>query len=368
MDTQDDQEIVVDEPTVSIRDSLEAALNEQDSTGESADRASDEADGYALEGGDRGSASAPPPAARVRDETGKFAKKPDTEQKPEAKPKEADADPGKESGEADKPADSDRAGPPSSWNAEGRELYANADPKLQEYIRTREGQMHEGIAKLKTEYEGKATFAEQMWREIAPHKHLIDREGGNPVAAVRDLLGMAALMRTGTPDQKRQLLLSTAQQYGVDLSGAEQPNPQPMHDPRVDTLEQTLRQMAQQNEQQTRQQLQSEVETFAESHPHFEDVRVEMGRLIEAGLAQDMNDAYERAIWSVPEIRQKVQAEASAKSEAERKAKAREQVDKAKRASGSVSGAPGMAGNGQSTTPAPTLRAELERNMNALRA
>ncbi|MCH2458987.1 MAG: hypothetical protein MK186_13180 [Henriciella sp.] len=362
MDTQDtDQEFQQDEP-VSIRDSLEAALTEQASEEGAAPAPTDDTSGDEV-------SPASPAGDRPRDEHGKFTKKPE-EQKPEATPNEG-AEPGKESGEADKPAETDHAGPPSSWNAEGRDLFAKADPKLQEYIRTREGQMHEGIAKLKNEYEGKATFAEEMWREIAPHKHLIDKEGGNPVLAVRDLLGMAALMRTGTHEQKRQLLLSTAQQFGVDLSGTQanpQEAPQVLHDPRVDTLEQTLRQMAAQNEQQTRQQLQSDVEKFAQSHPHFDDVRVEMGRLIEAGIAKDMDDAYERAIWSVPDVRQKVQAEAAEKTAKEREAKAREQAEKAKRASGSVTGAPGMAGSGQAVAPASTLREEIERNAQALRA
>lgn len=351
LDTQDTDQEIQDEPVLSIRDSLEAALKSQ--ADEPVQSAPDE-------GGDAEEKSSAPASDRPRDETGKFTKK------PEAAPIEA-AEPGKEIGEAHKPAD----GVPSSWNAKGRELFAKAPPELQEYIRTREGQMQEGVAKLKSEFQGKADFAEAMWREIAPHKHLIDREGGNPVAAVRDLLGMAALMRTGTHEQKRQLLLSTARQFGVNLTDTQadpQGQPQPAYDPRVDTLEQTLRAMAAQNQEQTRQQLTSQVEEFSKAHPHFESVRVEMGRLIEAGIASDMKDAYERAIWLNPEVRQKVQAEAQEKATREKEARAKEQAEKARRASGSVTGAPGMAGNGNAQAPAPTLRAELERNLQAQRA
>ena len=231
--------------------------------------------------------------------------------------------------------------------------------------------MQEGVAKLKTEYEGKARFAEDMWREIAPHNHLIEREGGNPVAAVRDLLGMAALMRTGTEEQKRKLLLDTAQQFGVNLhpdaQGVAQPAQQ-FSDPRVDELQGTLKQMMTQQEQRERAQLQSDVEQFAQDKPHFEKVRGEMGRLIQSGLANDLNDAYERAIWLVPEVREQVQAELAEKTAKDKEAKSREQAEKARKASGSVTGAPGLAGNGQAVTPAPTVRAELERAMAAQRA
>jgi len=38
-------------------------------------------------------------------------------------------------------------------------------------------------------------------------------------------------------------------------------------------------------------------------HEHFEAVRQEMGRLIQAGSAQTLQDAYDKAFWSLPETR-----------------------------------------------------------------
>jgi hypothetical protein len=59
-----------------------------------------------------------------------------------------------------------------------------------------------------------------------------------------------------------------------------------------------------------------------------------------------------------------VQAETQAKADQERKAAQTAQVAKAKNAAVSVTGAPGNAGSSK-PAPAPSLRAELERQMAA---
>lgn len=357
LDTQDNDQL---EEPVSVRESLEAALKEAGSE----DVNTSDQDALSPESDDpQGGSDNDPAASRSRDETGKFTKKEDQSK--------VTTD-GKQDGPDDKQEDSESSGAPSSWNGEGRVLFDKADPALQNYIRTREGQMHEGVAKLKQEYEGKANFADEMWREVSPYQKMIEAEGGTPALAVRDLLGMAALMRTGTTEQKRQLLLNTARQFGVNLSSENseqsQEPPQAAHDPRFDAIENTLRAMMTRDEQQTRATLESDVAKFAADNPHFEEVRGEMAKLIEAGIATDLQDAYERAVWLNPGVREKVQGEVAEKAAKEKEAKAREQAEKARKASGSVTGAPGLAGNGGSQAPAPTLRGELERAMSAGRA
>lgn len=236
---------------------------------------------------------------------------------------------------------------------------------MQAYIQQRESEVNAGVQKLKGELQGKASFAEAMWKEIQPYDEMIRGEGGNPVAAVRDLLGMAATMRRGTPEQKRHILLSTARQFGVDLSGADDPGSQP--DPMIQALQNEiygLKNQFQTREQQAieqqRQTLQSEIDRFKADKPHFEQVRGVMGELIQIGRATDLQDAYDKAIRLDDGLFSQLQADAKRREAEQQTSAQRERASRAKAAGVSVSGAPGMAGNG-SSAPAPTVRAELER-------
>ena len=317
----------------SIRDSIESALSEAASR----EAVSDDAPAVEEEGPARGP-------------DGKFAKR---EAPVEAAPEEIP--------EADKPPAVEA---PASWSKEGRELFTGADPKLREYIMQRDRQQQEGVAKLKHEYEGKAKFAEEMWGEIAPYQQLIESEGGTPAGAVRELLQTAALMRQGTPQQKAQALYQIARQFNVPLSGEQ---PETPSDPRYDALQQELQsvrnefgQFRQSAADQQTQALQAEVDAFKAEHPHFEAVRATMGRLIQSGEAEGLKDAYEKAVWLNPDIRESTLSEQEAAKEAERKAQERERTEKAKKAAGSVTGAPGLAGN--PSRPAPkSIRGALEQ-------
>lgn len=310
-------------------------------------------------------------AQRARDEQGRFAK---TDKQPEkaAAPAKAQTE---IPPEADKPEATQEAKPaaieaPASWNAQGREMFAKADPKLREYILQRDQEQAAGVAKLKEQYEGKAKFAESMWAEVAPYEAMIRAEGGTPQSAVKSLLGMAYIMRTGTPQQKQQLLLKTAQDFGVDL-GAPLPEQQRL-DPTVDalqreiaTLKQELGNWRNQQESERQSSILSEIEQFKANHPHFEAVRVTMGRLLDTGEAKDLEDAYDKAVWANPELRAQLLKEQQEKAEKDRAEKAKAEAARAKAASVSIAGAPGNAGNGAGKAPASSIRAELEQQFYA---
>ncbi len=71
------------------------------------------------------------------------------------------------------------------------------------------------------------------------------------------------------------------------------------------------------------------IDTFGSDpkHPYFQDVKVHMGRLMSAGAAKDMQDAYDQATWANPVIRQQLlqqQTEAADKDRAAAVAKAKQ--------------------------------------------
>jgi hypothetical protein len=80
---------------------------------------------------------------------------------------------------------------------------------------------------------------------------------------------------------------------------------------------------AQQHEQ---QQAVSQVETFGKdaAHPHFGAVRNTMANLMQSGEARDLQEAYDKAIWIVPEVRTKMISETEAKRQQEAVKKATE--------------------------------------------
>jgi FtsZ-binding cell division protein ZapB len=331
---------------LSIRDSLEAAIVEVAASSSDEDTPTEIRD----------------QTDRARDESGKFAKK------PEGAPEAAEGDPPVKP-EADKQPVAE-SGAPTSWNAQGRDLYAAAPPELQSYIRQREGEMQKGVEKLKSDFEGKANFADAMWKEIQPYDQMIRSEGGNPVAAVRDLLGMAKMMRVGSQEQKRGLLLETARQFGVDLGVANDPQTSdPANDAlrrEIDALKQQFQSKEQQQIEQQTAQLNAEIDKFKADKPHFDRVRAVMGELIEIGRAQGLDDAYQKAIRLDDELFQQIQTDAQKREAANQNAG--ERARKAKAAGSSVSGAPGMAGSGPTKAPAQSIRAEIEQAFNAQRA
>jgi hypothetical protein len=322
--------------------------------------------------------------SRARDDSGRFARKTETAAAPEADARSTSAEveqaaaPSEVSPPDDKPVEPAQQqtaaiDAPTSWNAAARDLFTKADPALREYIAKRDAEQQAGVAKLKQTYESKAAFAERMWGEIAPYEQLLRQEGTTPDRAVASLMRTAATLRTGSSEQKATALAQVARQYGIDIGHVAHiaQTPQAGPDPAVYSIQQELAQVKatlaqrQQMEAQAQQQsLISEVEAFKPFAPHFDAVREDMAAILASGRATTLQEAYDRAVWMNPETRAKVQAETQAKADQERKAAQTAQVAKAKNAAVSVTGAPGNAGSSK-PAPAPSLRAELERQMAA---
>ena len=105
---------------------------------------------------------------------------------------------------------------------------------------------------------------------------------------------------------------------------------------------------------------QSELQKFTSdpAHIYYEDVKEDMALLLSQGRAQDLKDAYEKAFWMNPKVREAVQADQLRQAEAKRLNEAKQKAANAKRASFDVSG------TGATNTASKqdlTLRQELEQ-------
>ena len=259
---------------------------------------------------------------------------------------------------------------PQSWSAADRAHWDKIPAEVQAVIARREEEAHRGITSMGQD----AAFGRKVNEVVSPYLPMIRAEGGDPVGAVQSLLQTAYTLRAGNPEQKVQMFQHLAQQFGVDLqavqAGAQQVDPQ------VASLRQELAQLRghlQQGEQQQHQQVQAHaqqlIEAFAADpkNEFYGQVAPMMGQLILSGQASDMQDAYDKACWAMPDVRSTILTRQTADAEAKRAAEAKARADAKRRAAGSISGSPG-APVSTTTTAANqnlSLRDELRANLRA---
>ena len=271
-------------------------------------------------------------AGRARDEKGRFAPKAAAESNDGTSP---DIDPSAPDRSAAPPVPSV---PPElqklGLRKEEAEAIAANPVAMQAFMRRNE-EMRRGME----QFQAKAQFGSAMAQAVSPFMATIQSLGTTPDVAVQRLLAADHSLRYGTPQQKAAMVAKIAQDYGVDLNNVSTEQPMPV-DPQVTQLQSQLQQMQswiqqqnQQREWQERQALDSEIAKFQQDpkHTHFEAVRSDMAALLQAGIAQNLEDAYERAIYANPAVRAQVLAEQQAAAEEKRRAEAAQKAQAAKR-------------------------------------
>jgi hypothetical protein len=272
-----------DEP-ISLRDTIESAIIEETPV---------ESTETALEA---------PKSDRVRDDSGKFAKTSVTDDNTfgpepvETKPR------------------------PSSWKKDYEEQWGQLDPTLQDYIGQREADYAKGVSTYKNQWDSVAPLVQA----IEPFMPLLQQHNIEPSTWISNLGKAHATLAMGSPEQKMQMFAQLANDYGVSLNGLTGQGSDPQFAMMAQELNQVKNQWNQFQSQQERleqNQLQNEIYSFQNDKPYFEEVRETMAGLLQAGMADDLQSAYDKAIRLQDGVFQKVQAEQANKSEADRHAK-----------------------------------------------
>ena len=250
-----------------------------------------------------------PKTSRPRDESGKFAKSapeaqdeatevldPETVQEVQAKPR------------------------PSSWKKDYEEHWGKLDPTLQDYIQQREADYAKGVSTYKNQWDS----AQPLIRAIEPFAPILQQHNIDPAQWISNLGRAHSVLALGSPEQKQQMFAQLANDYGVSLNEVGGG----YADPQFSLIAQELNQIKNQwNQFQTQQErteqasLQNEIQSFSTDKPYFDEVRETMAGLLQAGMANDLQSAYDKAIRLNDNISQKVQAEQAHKSESDRQAK-----------------------------------------------
>lgn len=256
--------------------------------------------------------------------------------------------------------------PPASWRREQHEVWNAADPRMQEYAYQREEQMRAGVAP----FQEKARYADQMQQVIEPYMQTIQGLGIEPYQAVGALMNADYTLRNSSPQDRLVYFAKLAQSYGVDLNQVGRLPQQSPVDPMVYTLQNELNNVRgevqswkNQQEQVQTTALLGEIDKFSQTVYHFEEARPAMIQLLQGGMADDLQDAYNKAVRIDPNLFDAVYQSQQAGVGVEKRAAANRAAKSARAAAVSVrSSTPGA----QTTTRAQDRRSLLAEQFDAM--
>lgn len=182
-----------------------------------------------------------------------------------------------------------------SWKKEAQTALGSLPPETQQMIQEREEQFHRGIE----QYKSFANEGKRYSKIMAPYMDYLNQLQVTPDQAIPRLIETERVLRTADPQQRNQMFLQLAHDYGINVQDLTNTH----FDPYRYQLEQRLaEQQAQlQTLSQSRQMaeeaaMSQSIDQFAAQHEHFEDVRELMADLLDRGFANTLDEAYAKAI------------------------------------------------------------------------
>jgi len=265
---------------------------------------------------------------------------------------------------------------PGTWSAEEKAEFANLPEKVQATVLRREGDRDRAFSQKQAEMNQKAQSYKAMDQVFEPYDEVLAMNGVDKPNLIRQYLAYDKALANDPVGTLKTL----ASRVGVDLSSLNQEAEGEEASPQFLALKRELEETRQtvnsfqterqQQEallsQQRQQDLIGQLTTFAQStdetgnlkYPHFEELRVAMGALMDSGQAPDMDSAYNQALWGSPNHRDSLLAAQRRELEKSTKAVKAAHAKKAVKAAVSVSGSPGGA---EPPASVGTIREELEK-------
>lgn len=258
---------------------------------------------------------------------------------------------------------------PKAWGADKAAIWSGLSPEALAYISEREAQMeafhgkHAGVSKWADIAAENGTSLPEVLERVHQVENVMASDPASGLIAACQMVGMDAQSAVAAL-QGALAKLGVAGNSPEGVSGELKPQ-QPVADPRVEVLTQRLSSIEQTFQAQAMAKANDQVQAF------FADAKNEFARELQNEIAQelramramgqqpDLAKAYERALWTRPDVREKLVAKQIAeKTEEAAKLKAQELI-KARSASRSVAGSPPLA-EGRSSADRPSkLRDEI---------
>lgn len=294
-------------------------------------------------------------AHKPRDEKGRFAStKPPSEEEGGDEQVSAEGEESLSGEETDQPAGNEQTPDPKeatvempkSWSKDDAETWASLPPAAKERILQRETETMQALSRAGREVSAFRN-ARPVLDAIAPHSEYLaavgQQLGQHPANLINGVLNFERSLRTApTNEAKIGILGQIAAEYGIDLTPLAGPDAArilsehraPAPDPRIDAIlarqQEWDRRFAEQQraeEASAQKQMADTVKAFetnTKEYPYFAAVKQEMSAILQTLEDGDrpanelLKEAYEKACYLNPQIREKVIADRIAAEEAKR--------------------------------------------------
>lgn len=246
---------------------------------------------------------------------------------------------------------------PSSWRAEDRQHWEAAPEDVRKIIAAREQNWQKESEKYKAAHENWSRFHPVIQR----FDKLFQEEGVAPDQGIANVLQLAHNLRYGD-DEIRGRVLETLQNIYAPKKKKEfiDPDVGEVHNEltqRLAQLEQGLNSLNQGFRGYIEEGTRREIESFGKdpAHKHLDKLSNMMAKMMNGGLATDMEHAYSMALKLHPDLVDKAEAEQSRNQSDIKKAQSRQALQAA---------GINVRGNGRApegSKPQPSLRKSLEK-------
>ena len=222
--------------------------------------------------------------------------------------------------------------PPASWKATTREKFNALPDDVKAEIHRREVQTSVAIQRGK-EGEG---FKATLDAIVDPYRPMLQAAGADEFQAIHYMFKTQAVLRTGTPSQMLDDLLSGQEpQQGEDVQTRQYIDQQLAP---VQQLLQEVQRGKASNQQNQQDRVQTALQKFSSNHEYYQDVREDMADIMEMsanrGVTITLEDAYARAC----SLNDDISTVLSQRSAAATNAKGQEASKRRRRAAKSLAG------------------------------
>lgn len=210
----------------------------------------------------------------------------------------------------------DHTKPPSAWTPEMKAKWNGIPEDIRKEVTRREEASARGVQQLKQHYEP----MEQIYKAIEPYGAYFQHIQRHPIDYLQEVINIEQTMTLGNPAQKVQMILSLADRYGVPMRQAldsamggklnamiQQAHQQWQTPPEIPPdVARELYELRQSQEAIVNQAVDAELNQFLAdgTKPFFEHVKDKMADLIEQGVCEGFDDAYNMAVYLDPNLRQ----------------------------------------------------------------
>lgn len=280
------------------------------------------------------------------------------------------------------PADDKPLEPPARWSKEEKEEFAGLDPRVQKLLLTRNKGLEGDYTRKMQEIAQERSRYTSLEQVLGPRRDTWQRQGLNDAQFLNNVISYWDLAQRDpldfintfarergidlashympTAEEIAKVFQSNAGQYGDPNSPQAALPPQLMQ--KIDALsndnmalkEYVMNQynLEQQRQQQTytsyRTEAASEIARFESEHdehgsplrPFFNDVRQDMVALMQAGIANTLQEAYDKSVYMRADVRGKLEESREVTRRRSEEQRRQEEASRARRAGSSVSSSP----------------------------